>query len=702
MVNIKEPPFLQSVIPDDSIPWQEWLRDITPRMNERALITAGTNYYYVVVNDGVTAIAITIQAAFNAAPTYKTVGAIVYFPPGWYNPVAAITGGALGRDAFLHVKGDGAASQIYQMTANVNLFTIGTDADNTYNVVFEDLWLGTAVGTGYAMALSRVHNSVLRNIKIPVAGAGGIRMNGCIGNTLINPVISTNSGIKSAGQQPNAGIGTRGISIEYNIAASMGSNENTILIPIIEGSATTTEGIYLLGPTGKGEGNTTIIGGVIEGMIGGAGVQYGLYAENIPGLKVIGTHFESNKTADVYLKGCVGAVIDPSHSERVILDDCRACVLKGDILNYVIMSNCEGTDVSGVKCYLPNTGFQDRVASTGANSTVALGSAGPMNYQTGTDRGIISRNHTIFMSNMEEWIAGLPTGFVNHGVATIAQTGTGQPDTTTLYGDYACRITGVDANQFEGLEYVIPTAYRGQWISVEACVRLTLDTDETPDAITCPFYLQAWRGGGTYLGQSTMPDFTTTEWVIMRGSFFFPLGGATTLSIILGKYAQGTGGAFNYLYVDSVKIWGQFDPVDVTATNGQLLIGSTGADPVLALITGTANRIVVTPGAGSITLNGPQDLHTAASPTFAIPNLTGVRIATGANAYMGTATLVAGTVTVNNNHVKAATNIILTPQDNNTTGTCRISARIVDTSFTILSTNLADTGEVAWIFADPV
>ena len=138
------------------------------------------------------------------------------------------------------------------------------------------------------------------------------------------------------------------------------------------------------------------------------------------------------------------------------------------------------------------------------------------------------------------------------------------------------------------------------------------------------------------------------------------------------------------------------------ATNGQIPIGSTGANPVLALITGTANQIISTPGAGSITLSAPQDIHTGASPTFAIISLTGIKIATGANAYMGRATLVAGTVTVANNHVKAATNIMLTPQDNNTTGAARISARIVDTSFTITSSNAGDTGEVAWLFADPV
>ena len=43
-------------------------------------------------------------------------------------------------------------------------------------------------------------------------------------------------------------------------------------------------------------------------------------------------------------------------------------------------------------------------------------------------------------------------------------------------------------------------------------------------------------------------------------------------------------------------------------TNGQLIIGSTGADPVLATVIGTANEITVTNGAGTITLSLPDDV----------------------------------------------------------------------------------------------
>ena len=58
------------------------------------------------------------------------------------------------------------------------------------------------------------------------------------------------------------------------------------------------------------------------------------------------------------------------------------------------------------------------------------------------------------------------------------------------------------------------------------------------------------------------------------------------------------------------------------ATNGQIPIGSTGADPTLATITGTANEVTVTNGAGSISLSTPQAIATTSSPTFNALTLT--------------------------------------------------------------------------------
>ena len=59
------------------------------------------------------------------------------------------------------------------------------------------------------------------------------------------------------------------------------------------------------------------------------------------------------------------------------------------------------------------------------------------------------------------------------------------------------------------------------------------------------------------------------------------------------------------------------------AIHGQIPIGSTGADPVLNEIDGTANQVTVTNAAGTITLSTPQDIAATSSPTFKDITLTG-------------------------------------------------------------------------------
>lgn len=49
---------------------------------------------------------------------------------------------------------------------------------------------------------------------------------------------------------------------------------------------------------------------------------------------------------------------------------------------------------------------------------------------------------------------------------------------------------------------------------------------------------------------------------------------------------------------------------------GQLLIGNSGGTYSLNTLTGTANQVAVTTGSGTITLSTPQNIHSAATPTF--------------------------------------------------------------------------------------
>lgn len=82
----------------------------------------------------------------------------------------------------------------------------------------------------------------------------------------------------------------------------------------------------------------------------------------------------------------------------------------------------------------------------------------------------------------------------------------------------------------------------------------------------------------------------------------------------------------------------------------------------------------------------------------------GLRIAEGVNARMGVATLVAGTVVVNNTSVTANTRIQLTIQSLGTVTDPKaigVTARIAGTSFTIRSADVTDTSVIAWELKEP-
>jgi hypothetical protein len=80
----------------------------------------------------------------------------------------------------------------------------------------------------------------------------------------------------------------------------------------------------------------------------------------------------------------------------------------------------------------------------------------------------------------------------------------------------------------------------------------------------------------------------------------------------------------------------------------------------------------------------------------------GYSVKEGANAKMGTAVLVAGTVTVNTTAVTANSRIFLTAQTTGAApGALRVSAVTAGTSFTITSTSATDTSTVAWVIFEP-
>lgn len=116
-------------------------------------------------------------------------------------------------------------------------------------------------------------------------------------------------------------------------------------------------------------------------------------------------------------------------------------------------------------------------------------------------------------------------------------------------------------------------------------------------------------------------------------------GMVTTISSLArSKLASGT--AHRLLVNNASGLVSELGPL----TNGQLLVGSTGAAASVAALTGTANQVTVTNGAGSITLSTPQNIATTSSPTFAGLTVTGLSGAVSASAGV----LSAGTLSIAN------------------------------------------------------
>lgn len=88
--------------------------------------------------------------------------------------------------------------------------------------------------------------------------------------------------------------------------------------------------------------------------------------------------------------------------------------------------------------------------------------------------------------------------------------------------------------------------------------------------------------------------------------------------------------------------------------------------------------------------------------SFAINTIgNGLRVAEGSNAKQGVVTLSSGLATVANTSVTANSRIFLAPQDNNTIGIPRVSARTPGTGFNITSTSLTDSGVLAYEIFEP-
>jgi hypothetical protein len=136
--------------------------------------------------------------------------------------------------------------------------------------------------------------------------------------------------------------------------------------------------------------------------------------------------------------------------------------------------------------------------------------------------------------------------------------------------------------------------------------------------------------------------------------------GALSTGLLLNTVAAGTGTLSTAVAGTDYYAPGSTDVsvadggtgTSTVPTDGQVLIASGGAY-VPANLTGTANQIGITAGAGSVTIAAPQDLATTSSPQF-----NGLR--TGASRTVGLTSSAAASVTLNVTH-----HVVVSTGDNN-------------------------------------
>lgn len=115
-------------------------------------------------------------------------------------------------------------------------------------------------------------------------------------------------------------------------------------------------------------------------------------------------------------------------------------------------------------------------------------------------------------------------------------------------------------------------------------------------------------GGNVLIGKGGIAD--SGQLVQIEGTL--SVTGAVTLGTALGVSSGGTG-------------------LSTAPTNGQLLIGN-GTNYTLATLTGTANQVTVTNGAGTITLSLPQSIATTSTVRFGTVGI-GIAAATALHAH---------------------------------------------------------------------
>lgn len=274
-------------------------------------------------------------------------------------------------------------------------------------------------------------------------------------------------------------------------------------------------------------------------------------------------------------------------------------------------------------------------ATATANQVMLSGSNVTPAWSTATYPATTGANEILFSSSANT-IAGITagaSGVLVTSAGNVPSIATDIPTAVTIGGQYVYRAAGTDVPLADGgtnnsltadngaipysdaskIALLAATATAGQIMRSGSNVAPTWSTATYP--ATAAVNTIMYASGANVLG--AIAAGASGVLVTSAGSVPSIATDIPTAVTIGGQYVYRAGGT------DVPQADGGTGIDSSGATDGQLLIGETATNTfALATITGTADQVVVTNGANTITLSTPQDINTTSDVTFLRTNST--------------------------------------------------------------------------------